>query len=413
MTTDPTRLRKNVRAKLNFSIVLTGSDRDGKPFEVRGRTLDFSRTGLGAVVSNGTPLAKGAILSISDSGQFRGTAEVQWIRPDPDGKSTRVGLRLIQSKTAIGLKIAASFLLFFAFLSQATFARSGSPATLRAPVAVSQTQQPESQTMADRVEDSGSWIEQAIEKANGNRPAARKAVVSIRMSKESYATGETVAASGYRLSNPSSTKQSVELKTWMKGPGVSPISIGNVGADGTYVVEAGADEEYGPVDLLPVSSRMLGGKGEFSARILDPVTGEILGETIKDFTLNTGAGGSAQNNDHMPSLDVDFQLGKTTYHAGDTVALDQYRITNRGATEATVEAKVWLEAPGLDPIAVFSLGADGSLVLTPGSDMTLQPLEPFTVTDKLPSGGYVLKSRVIDPVTGKVFHEGATAFQIR
>ena len=90
-----------------------------------------------------------------------------------------------------------------------------------------------------------------------------------------------------------------------------------------------------------------------------------------------------------------------------------FRIMNHGASAATVEAKVWLEAPGLNPIPVFSLGADGSLVLTPGSDMALQPLESFKVTENLPTGNYVLKSRVLDPVTGEVFHESASSFEIR
>ena len=67
----------------------------------------------------------------------------------------------------------------------------------------------------------------------------------------------------------------------------------------------------------------------------------------------------------------------------------------------------------MNPIAVFSLGADGSLVLTPGSDMELQPLDPFKVTQNLPAGTYVLKSRVLDPVTGEVFHETASSFEIR
>ena len=64
-------------------------------------------------------------------------------------------------------------------------------------------------------------------------------------------------------------------------------------------------------------------------------------------------------------------------------------------------------------MAVFSLGADGSLALTPGSDMTLQPLEPFKVTEKLPAGTYTVKSRIVDPVTGQVFHESASSFEIR
>jgi hypothetical protein len=174
------------------------------------------------------------------------------------------------------------------------------------------------------------------------------------------------------------------------------------------------DEDYGPMELLRVSSDMLGGKGEFGARILDPVTGETVGETTRSFTLATSSGDSGPVRNHaLPSLAVECQVGSSSYRSGDTVELAAYRIVNQGAATATIEAKVWLEAPGLAPMAVFSLGADGSLALAPGSDIALQALEPFKVTEKLPAGTYTVKSRVLDPVTGQVFHESASSFEIR
>ena len=422
MTTNPANLRKTVRAKLNVPVVLTGTDREGRPFRITGESRDFSRKGLGVVLERDV-LTQGSVVTVSNDGTFRGIAAVQWIGRDRDTGRIQVGLRLLEAKASAGLRIAASFLLFFAFLSQVSFGQSRG---LRraAPTAVAQTEQPQPlpnlpgaspiQAESATEADEGSWIEEAMAKAAESKPNSRRAMVNIRMGKDSYAPGETVALSGYRLSNPSSSKQTVELKTWMAGPGVAPISVGNVGADGLYVLAPGMDEDYGPMELLRVSSDMPGGKGEFSARILDPVTGEIVGQTTRSFTLATSSGKAAQaRRDPMPSLSVECRVGDSSYRSGDTVELAGYRIINQGASAATIEAKVWLEAPGLNPIAVFSLGANGLLVLTPGSNMTLQPLEPFKVTGKLPAGTYLLKSRILDPVTGQVFHESASSFDLR
>ena len=92
---------------------------------------------------------------------------------------------------------------------------------------------------------------------------------------------------------------------------------------------------------------------------------------------------------------------------------DVARIANMTASTATLELKIWLEIPGKSPIAVFSLGADGSLVLTPGSRMNLEPLKTFKVTNDLPAGICQLKCKAMDPATGRTFYENASAFEIR
>ena len=412
MANNPSSLRKHVRAKLHAPLLLKGTDREGRPFEITGQSNDFSRTGLGAILDQDV-LVQGSVVTVTSDGRFQGVTVVQWIRRDAATGRFHVGLRLLEAKTSFDLKIAAGVLLFFAFLNQASFGQSRQ-FTRAAPQTSSQTRQPPASDAAED-EDTRSWIEQAIAKAVDAKTNSRHAaVVNIKMSKESYRPGETVAVSGYRLSNPSNASQSIELKTFMTGPGVAPISVGNVGSDGLYVLSAGSDEEYGPLELLPVSANMPAGQGEVSARILDPVTGEIVGETTTSFTLATGSGRSPQApTDRMPLVIVDSQLSNSSYRSGDTVELAAYKLINQGATPATVEVKVWLEAPGLNPIAVFSLGADSSLVLTPGADMELRPLESFKVPENLPSGNYGLKSRVLNPVTGEVFHETGNSFVIQ
>jgi hypothetical protein len=200
----------------------------------------------------------------------------------------------------------------------------------------------------------------------------------------------------------------------MAAPGLTPISIGNVGADGLYVLTPGVDEEYGPLDLLTVTPELPGGRYEFSARVLDPVTGEVLNENIQSFDVSTASPqASSPGVEEAPLVSLEFQMGNARYSFGDTVSLASYRLANHGASSATIEVKVWLESPGHDPIAVFSMGADRTLVLTPGSQMSLSPMESFTVTENLPAGTYQLKSRVLNPITGQTYYEGAKAFEIR
>src|SRR5207247_4505188 len=121
MSTSAMNLRKNVRAKLHLQVVLAGTDREGKPFEIKGQSADFSRKGLGVILDQDV-LSQGSLVAVSSESKFRSHAIVQWVRRDPDTGRVRVGLRLLEYRTSIGFKIAASFLLLFAFVSQATFA---------------------------------------------------------------------------------------------------------------------------------------------------------------------------------------------------------------------------------------------------------------------------------------------------
>lgn len=118
-----TDLRCNVRANLHTRIALQGQDRWGRPFAAQGESTDFSRKGLGLVLDSDI-VAPGAVVSVSGPRRFRSNAVVQWVRPDPSTGQTRVGLRLIDPKTGIALKIAASALLCFALLGQLSFSRS-------------------------------------------------------------------------------------------------------------------------------------------------------------------------------------------------------------------------------------------------------------------------------------------------
>src|SRR6058998_2548998 len=113
MSTNPMNARKNVRAKLQLQVVLTGTDLQGNRFEITGHSADFSRKGLGVILDKEV-LSQGSRVTVSSEGKLRSDAAVQWIRRDPDTGLFHVGLRLLAPRESIGFKIATSLLLFFA-----------------------------------------------------------------------------------------------------------------------------------------------------------------------------------------------------------------------------------------------------------------------------------------------------------
>jgi len=66
---------------------------------------------------------------------------------------------------------------------------------------------------------------------------------------------------------------------------VPPIGVVNVGADGSLVLPAGTDVDLGPLPILPVTAALPRGDYEFSCRMLDPVTGELLAEDLNLFEV--------------------------------------------------------------------------------------------------------------------------------
>ncbi len=439
MRSNSANLRKNVRANIHIPLILRGTDREGRPFSILGRSMDFSRKGLGVLLDRDIVMP-GSVLSVSSEHGFKSNATVQWISRDKATDLYHIGLRLIEPKTTVLIKIAASVILLWAFMHQLSFAGSrefarGAPtrsgtvcAQSAGPVEASpaawtkETQHvlgfTEAQAAEQKSDESESdpayWVREAFLAAPESGTGEGLTELDIRMSKDRYGAGETIAASEYRLSNPSQHSRSVEIKTWLASPGAAPISVGNVGADGQYILEPGADEQYGPVQLTSVSENLPSGNYEFSARVLDPVTGEVLGEKVRPFSLAARLERARQiAREDAPSLDVSFQFGRADYTYGDTVSLSHFRIANVTPAKATLELKVWLEIPGKSPIAVFSLGADGSLVLTPGADMNLVPLREFKVTSDLPAGTYQLKCKAMDPATGETFYENASSFDVR
>jgi hypothetical protein len=114
--------RRHIRAKLRALVSLRGTDRRGMPFEIQGRTVDFSRRGVGLVI-DADVIAPGAFVFVDVPKRFNCRAVVQWTRLEPGGQ-VRIGLRLLHYQAGIGLRVAASALLCVALAGQIGMGRS-------------------------------------------------------------------------------------------------------------------------------------------------------------------------------------------------------------------------------------------------------------------------------------------------
>ena len=112
-------------------------------------------------------------------------------------------------------------------------------------------------------------------------------ILDIQLGQASYVNGETVTASVFQLANPTTEPVTVELKAWIGTPipGLPALSVINVGADGSVVIPAGLDQDFGPFPLFLVTAAWPRGTYEFSSRILNPVTGQLLSEDLNPFAI--------------------------------------------------------------------------------------------------------------------------------
>ena len=110
-------------------------------------------------------------------------------------------------------------------------------------------------------------------------------VLEIQTDKATYINGESVVLPEFRLRNPGSASVKVELKVFLIAPGVAPISIVNLGADSSFSLPAGHNQNLGPLTLLSIDSSMPRGVYEISSRMLNPVTGALFTEDLNTFTV--------------------------------------------------------------------------------------------------------------------------------
>src|SRR6266487_3006306 len=108
-------MRRNIRASLNTTVVVQGTDRFGKSFQIQGEGVDFSRKGLGLLIAENV-VVPGSVVAISIPNRLRTDAVVEWTRHDAETGKIRIGVRMINPQVRTGIRIAAAFLLCLALL---------------------------------------------------------------------------------------------------------------------------------------------------------------------------------------------------------------------------------------------------------------------------------------------------------
>jgi hypothetical protein len=241
-------------------------------------------------------------------------------------------------------------------------------------------------------------------------------VVSIRMDRTADSPGDTVTERSLLISNPSLLGRSVELKTWLVNPDLEPIMLNVEETAGLYTLPPGMALDLGPVPFFNILSDLPAGTWQLEARLVDPVTGDLIAEDMNSFTVAMRGRASPRSqppaNQSCPiQVVVENSFDKAPSGGLDPFA--GYRLSNQGHTAAAVELKVWVEEAGLDPIPVLSLGSDASLVLPAGSELDLHPPALVPGLRDLPAGSYQLRFRILDPVTGQSFSETMDNLVIR
>jgi hypothetical protein len=106
----------------------------------------------------------------------------------------------------------------------------------------------------------------------------------IQLDQDSYVDGQTVMST-LRLANHFAVDVKTEVKFWLGIPGYAPFTIVNLGSDGSLALPAGFDQTYGPATFFEVSSSLPRGIYDYSCRMLDPTTGELLTVDVNPFQL--------------------------------------------------------------------------------------------------------------------------------
>jgi hypothetical protein len=208
-------------------------------------------------------------------------------------------------------------------------------------------------------------------------PQEAKPVIAMQLEQRAYRRGETVRTRELWISNPSADVRNVELKIWLELPGMPPISLGGLGMGDYLRLAPGFNQNYGVLPLMEISDNAPDGTCRFGVRLVDPVTGEIISESVKPFRI-----GGGKNDRNATEISIESRLQDS-----------QLRILNKGALAVEIEVKMWLEAPDGGTIPAFST----DLMLPVGADIFVEA--------PAPADGYSLRARMLHSITGKLLAE--------
>ncbi len=110
---------------------------------------------------------------------------------------------------------------------------------------------------------------------------------AIELNRTGFVNGDTGIAQVLQVTNPTASPVAVEFKLWFVMPGRSaPIVFVRGGADGSFVLRPGFNQNFGPLTLFTVQPTFPRGTYGFNCRFLDPVSGRVLSEDLVPFTIS-------------------------------------------------------------------------------------------------------------------------------
>jgi hypothetical protein len=215
-------------------------------------------------------------------------------------------------------------------------------------------------------------------------------VVALRLERRDYHRGETIRTSAFWVSNPSMQTRNVELKTWLKLPGLQPISLEGLSFE--KMLAPAFNNNYGTVSILDISDDAPDGEGSIGARLIDPVSGVALYEAIQSFTI----GATKDSRSRIHSVDIGHSpIVMKTYMEE---LRPYYVIANKGESAIDLELKLWQEFPDGTLIQDLSIGSEGSLTLTANTSITL-------TSQHLLPGALLLRAKLMNAATGEALSE--------
>lgn len=126
-------------------------------------------------------------------------------------------------------------------------------------------------------------------KGNAHHTARAQATgltLAVRMDRVGYSRGDRMTIEVLRLMNPTASPVPFELKIWMTGPGSGPVGLANTGWNGGIAAAAGSDSHFDPLSLPPLGPTVPGGRYELGFRLIDPITGVTITESVVPFLLD-------------------------------------------------------------------------------------------------------------------------------
>lgn len=108
----------------------------------------------------------------------------------------------------------------------------------------------------------------------------------VATDKTDYTDGETVTASVRRLVNLGDSPVPVRRRFAIVRPSRPPVVLSDIGGDGSFVLQPGTEEDFGPKALFDVGPGMERGSYSLECRLTDPSSGRLLAADRSAFEIN-------------------------------------------------------------------------------------------------------------------------------